>query len=164
VTRSLADCNRVCYNYPEAMRSDGRFALAVHVLAVLAHKEGSCVSSNVLSSSANMNPVIIRRLLLELQTARLIETKRGARSGSKLSRAPSEITLAEVYSAVRCYEPFGLPKRRPNRRCPVGSCIRETLIEVFSTAREALERELGRKTLAGLIQQMQMERPGAGRP
>ena len=56
------------------MKTSCRFAMAVHVLAVLAYKEGDPVTSSLLAGSVNTNPVIIRRLLLSLKQARLIET------------------------------------------------------------------------------------------
>jgi DNA-binding IscR family transcriptional regulator len=55
--------------------------MAVHVLAVLAYKEGDPVTSARLAASINTNPVIVRRLLLSLQRARLVETRKGAGSG-----------------------------------------------------------------------------------
>jgi len=125
--------------------------MAVHVLTVLAYKEGDRVSSGFLAGSVNTNPVIIRRLLLALQRARLVDTSKGAGAGSRLSRAPGRINLAEIYQAVEDPEPFTKPTRKPNEACPVGHCIREALDRVFASARDALERDLGRTTLAGLI-------------
>src|SRR5204863_3318159 len=112
------------------MRTSCRFAMAVHVLAVLAYKDGDRVTSVLLAGSVNTNPVIIRRLLLSLQRARLVETRKGAGSGSRLSRSPGRINLAEVYRAVEAAEPFAAPARKPNVHCPVGNCIRETLRHV----------------------------------
>jgi DNA-binding IscR family transcriptional regulator len=86
--------------------------MAVHVLAVLAYKEGDPVTSAKLAASVNTNPVIIRRLLLSLQRARLVETRKGAGSGSRLSRSPGRINLAEVYRAVEALEPFASPTRK----------------------------------------------------
>jgi DNA-binding IscR family transcriptional regulator len=74
--------------------------MAVHVLAVLAHREGDRVNSASLAGSINTNPVMVRRLLLALQKATLVETCKGAGSGSRLSRSPGRIDLAEVYRAV----------------------------------------------------------------
>ena len=116
--------------------------MAVHVLAVLAYKEGDRVTSALLAGSVNTNPVIIRRLLLALQRAKLVETCKGAGSGSRLSRSPRRINLAEVYRAVENAEPFASPSRKPNAACPVGKCIRETLDRVFASAQSALERDL----------------------
>jgi DNA-binding IscR family transcriptional regulator len=51
----------------DEMRTSCRFAMAVHVLAVLAYKDGDRVTSELLAHSVNTNPVVIRRLLLTLQ-------------------------------------------------------------------------------------------------
>src|SRR6266851_7070336 len=102
------------------MRASCRFAMAVHILAVLAHKEGDRVSSAVLALSVNTNPVIIRRLLSALQQAKLVETRKGPGFGSRLNRSPLRINLAQVYRAVECEAPFVLPPRKANCACPIG--------------------------------------------
>ncbi len=126
--------------------------MAVHVLTVLAYKEGDRITSSFLAGSVNTNPVIIRRLLLALQRARLVETSKGAGSGSRLSRSPGRINLGEIYRAVEDSVAFGKPARQPNDDCPVGHCIRAALDRVFASAQNALERDLERTTLAGLIE------------
>jgi Rrf2 family protein len=129
--------------------------MAVHVLAVLAYKEGDRVTSALLAASINTNPVIVRRLLLALQRAKLVETGKGAGSGSRLSRSPGRINLAQIYRAVEDSEPFATPSRKPNAACPVGHCIRRTLDKVFASAESALERDLEKTTLAGVIAAVQ---------
>ena len=133
------------------MRTSCRFAMAVHVLTVLAYKEGDRVTSAFLAGSINTNPVIVRRLLLALQRARLVDTCKGAGSGSRLSRSPGRINLAEVYRAVEAVEPFATPARKPNAACPVGHCILEALEKIFASAQLALERDLEKTTLATVI-------------
>lgn len=126
--------------------------MAVHVLTVLAYKEGDRVTSTFLAGSVNTNPVIIRRLLLALQRAKLVETGKGAGSGSRLSRSPGRINLAEIYRAVEDAEAFASPSRKPNEACPVGHCIREALEKIFTSAQLALEQDLAKTTLAGLFE------------
>jgi Rrf2 family protein len=133
------------------MRTSCRFAMAVHVLAVLAYKEGDRVTSAFLAGSVNTNPVIIRRLLLSLQKARLVETCKGAGSGSRLSRSPRRINMAEIYRAVEGAESFAAPARKPSADCPVGQCMLEALDKVFKSAQTAMERDLSKTTLAGVI-------------
>ena len=125
--------------------------MAVHVLAVLAYKEGDRVTSAVLAGSVNTNPVIVRRPLLALQRAKFVESCKGAGSGSRLSRSPRRIDLAAVYRAVENAEPFASPSRKPNAACPVGKCIRQTLDRVFASAQSALERDLEKTTLADVM-------------
>jgi Rrf2 family protein len=125
--------------------------MAVHVLAVLAYKGGERVTSQLLAGSINTNPVIVRRLLLALQKAGLVETRKGAGFGSRLVSSPAEINLARVYRAVEEDEPFNLPARKPNPSCPVGKNIQAALETIFCAAQQALEQELARTSLADVL-------------
>jgi len=128
--------------------------MAVHVLAVLAYKEGDRVTSAMLAGSINTNPVIVRRLLLALQKAKLVETGKGAGSGSRLSRSPARINMAEVYRAVEDVEAFAKPSRKSSAACPVGNCMMGILDKIFTSAQSAMERDLEKTTLAGVITQV----------
>jgi len=96
--------------------------MAVHVLALLAYKEGDRVTSAFLAGSINTNPVIVRRLLLALQRAKLVDTCKGAGAGSR-------------------------PNCAPRRHC-----MREMLEEIFTSAQRAMERDLEKTTLADVIE------------
>jgi Rrf2 family protein len=137
--------------------------MAVHVLALLAYKEGDRVTSAFLAGSVNTNPVIIRRLLLSLQKARLVETCRGAGAGSRLTKSPGKINMAEVYRSVEEDEPFAAPARKPSAACPVGHCIREALDKVFASAKGAMERDLQKTTLADVVAAVRVSCAKAGR-
>ena len=143
------------------MRTSCRFAMAVHVLAVLAYQEGDRVTSAGLAGSINTNPVIIRRLLLALQKAGLVDTCRGAGSGSRLSRSPKRINLAEIYRAVEDCESFATPSKKPNTDCPVGHCILEALDTIFTSAQSAMERDLAKTTLADVINRVKASCTGS---
>ncbi|MBU6409105.1 MAG: Rrf2 family transcriptional regulator [Verrucomicrobia bacterium] len=133
------------------MRTSCRFGMAVHVLAVLAYKDGDRVTSAGLAHSVNTNPVIVRRLLLALKRAKLVDTSKGAGAGSRLNCSPNHINLGAVYRAVEAAEPFATPSRRPNAACPVGHCIRQTLERIFASARAALELDLEKTTLGDVL-------------
>ncbi|HEV7401404.1 MAG TPA: Rrf2 family transcriptional regulator, partial [Chthoniobacteraceae bacterium] len=91
----------------------------MHTLAVLAHQGGAGVNSGALARSVNTNAVVIRRLLSDLRAAGLIVTQRGAAGGARLSRAPGEISLDEIYQAVCEASGFAHHPHPPNPRCPV---------------------------------------------
>lgn len=138
------------------MRASCRFAMAVHVLAVLAYQEGDRATSACLAISVNTNPVIIRRLLLSLQKAKLVETSKGAGAGSRLTRSPRRINMAEIYRSVEAAESFSSPAKKPNADCPVGSCIIEALAAIFNSAQKAMEQDLAKTTLADVIENLKM--------
>src|SRR5580704_1398819 len=146
------NCNHYDYLIACLMKTSCRFAMAVHVLAVLAYQEGDRVTSATLAGSINTNPVIVRRLLLSLQKARLVDTCKGAGSGSRLSRSPRRINMAEIYRSVEDSESFATPARKPSAACPVGHHILETLDRVFASAQGAMERDLAKTTLADVIE------------
>ncbi|HZI33714.1 MAG TPA: Rrf2 family transcriptional regulator, partial [Candidatus Binatia bacterium] len=116
-----------------------------------------------LARSVNTNPVIIRRLLLALQRARLVETRKGPGAGSRLSRSPRRINLAEVYRSVEDGESFVTPARKPSASCPVGSCIIEALGRIFESAQNALERDLAKTTLADVIETVKTSETCSGK-
>jgi Rrf2 family protein len=126
--------------------------MAVHVLVVLAYKEGDRITSSLLACSVNTNPVIIRRLLLALQRSGLIETRKGAGLGSRLSRSPARIHLADVYRAVEAQEAFAMPRGKPDPACPVGHCIRSVLQRVFHSAEQSLLKDLEQRSLADIVE------------
>jgi Rrf2 family protein len=128
--------------------------MAVHVLSVLAYKDGELVTSGLLASSVNTNPVVIRRLLLALQRAGLVETRKGVGSGSRLGQPPAKISLADVYRAVEAGQGFALPPKKPNSQCPVGSCIQRTLSDVFSSVEGAVLKNLKKTTLGSVMEQV----------
>jgi Rrf2 family protein len=136
------------------MRASCRFAMAVHVLTVLAYKEGDACTSAMLADSVNTNAVIVRRLLLSLQRAKLIETRKGAGAGSRLSRSPKRINMAQIYKAVEEHEAFNKPSGKPNQDCPVGHCMRAALEQIFTSAQAAMEQDLEKTTLACLIEKV----------
>ena len=128
--------------------------MALHILTVLAHKQGERVSSALLAASVNTNPVIIRRLLLNLQRAKLVETNKGPGLGSRLARSPARINLAQVYRAVEADDPFVMPRKKPNEACPIGRGIKTVVQRVFVSARESLERDLAGTRLADVLKQV----------
>ena len=137
------------------MAASCRFAFAVHILAVLAHRRatgGAC--SDVLAGSVNTNPVVIRRLLSRLRKAGLVKTQKGACGGAALCDPPEAIPLDVVYRAVEPAPTFGSRRKRPNQRCPVGAGIERVLDEVFASAQSALEAALAQRTLRDVLEAM----------
>jgi Rrf2 family protein len=135
--------------------------MAVHVLAVLAYQEGDRVTSAALAGSINTNPVTVRRLLLSLQKAKLVDTCKGSGSGSRLSRSPRRVNMAEIYRSVEGSESFAIPSQKPSAACPVGRCILEALAKVFASAQSAMERDLEKTTLADVIDTVKASGAGA---
>ena len=58
------------------------------------------VCSNMIAQSVHTNPVVIRRLMSELEKASLVASTSGRSGGFSLARPAPQITLADVYRAV----------------------------------------------------------------
>jgi Rrf2 family protein len=131
-----------------------RFAFAVHVMAVLALEKADCCSSSRLARTVNTNPVVIRRLLIELQAAGLISTLRGPHGGSLLKRKPAKVTLREIHNAVDQGNTFATHPNEPSAECPVGRKIAKVMERIQERANRALDRELEKMTLADVLRDL----------
>lgn len=127
---------------------DGRFAISVHILALLEMSKGELCSSEYLAGSININPVLVRKELGNLRRHGLVESREGKNGGSTLARPASQILLSDVYKAVRQDFILGKAKNMPNPECIVGRQINDHLGSVYADAEQALLRSLGRTTLA----------------
>jgi Rrf2 family protein len=133
------------------MQSNTRFAVAIHVLTMLARSPEVPVTSQYMAGSVNTNPVVIRRLLASLRRAGLVSSCGGHGGGWMLAKGAAEISLADVYAAVADASLFPLHSRQPNQRCPVGRNIQRSLTLHFMQASLAVQAELGRTTIADIL-------------
>lgn len=131
--------------------TSSRFAVAVHILTLMAWSDDEPVKSEQVAKSVNTNPVVIRRILCELAHARLVVSQTGSAGGSKLARRPDEITLLDIYEAVECPGVFSLHRHQPSRRCPVGVNIETVLGEVLEEVDSAVEHVLTKITVKDVV-------------
>jgi Rrf2 family protein len=133
------------------MNTNSRFTVAIHVLTLLAYCGSEPLTSEFIAGSVNTNPVVIRRLLASLRAANLVGSQGGPGGGWQLLKDPARLTLREVLAAVDSAPLFPLHASDPNPRCPVGKCIQSVLADTFRSAQAALEQDLERTTIAGLM-------------
>lgn len=134
------------------MQISSRFTLAVHIFACIdTFGDDYKVTSDFLANSANVNPVIIRKILGQLKGAGLIEVARGT-GGTTVARPLNEITFLDVYRAVECVENGNLFHfhENPNTNCPVGRNIHHVLDDKLLRVQAAMEKELASITLEDL--------------
>ncbi len=133
------------------MGANSQFAMAVHVLTLLARYKDGNVKSEMLAGSVNTNPVVVRRLLGQLSQANLVESHTGSTGGSQLTRCPREITLSDIYRAVSCGEVFALHGKAPNQDCPVGRNIEAVLCSIQKEIDKSVGEKLSEFTLQGIL-------------
>jgi Rrf2 family protein len=139
------------------MAANSQFAIAVHVLALLAKSGEENVKSDCVAKSVNTNPVVIRRLLCNLSLAKLVVSQTGGAGGTRLIRSPEDIRLNEVYRAVSGGEVFALHRQTPNQNCLVGKNIQTVLENLQTEIDEAIEQKLAGFTLQDIIKSVEQE-------
>src|ERR1041385_8574889 len=129
------------------MSTNSRFAVAVHVLSLMAWSGEEPLKSEQVAESVNTNPVVIRRMLLDLAQAGLVVSQTGSLGGSRLATDPAKTTLLDVYQALECGGVFSLHRQPPSRDCPIGVNIEKALGEVVQEGDSAVERVLKNITI-----------------
>src|SRR4051812_31118146 len=110
------------------MAANSRFAMATHIMTALSLCSDEKMNSTELASSLNTNPVVVRRILSDLQKAGLLHTQAGRAGGATLARKPSAISLHDVFQAVDDGELFAYNPNDPNKKCSL-SCVMKSVLE-----------------------------------
>jgi Rrf2 family protein len=131
--------------------TNSRFRTAVHALAVIAYVPGQQATSDKIAVSVATDATVVRRLLSSLRAAGLVQAAEGRAGGYALARAPSNISLQDVFQAVGADTLFPVPDRLPNPGCPVGAHIHAVLDGPLADAQGALLRSLGKTTLSDVM-------------
>lgn len=137
------------------MPANSRFAIAVHILTLMARADGEPLKSDEVAASVNTNPVVIRRILCALSKAGLVLSQTGAAGGSRLALKPSRITLLEVYRAVDGGSVFALHTQPPNADCPVGMNIEGALDRILHEVELGVERVLEKITIEKVLKSIE---------
>lgn len=131
---------------------DTKFSMTLHILVYIAESK-NIVTSELLAKSVGTNSSHIRKILLLLKEAGLIESKQG-KKGISLNVKADELTLDKIYFAVYPDKILLYVHDSANQECPVGANIREALLPIFEESEKQLILSLKGKTLKSLIDDM----------
>lgn len=137
------------------MKITSRFTVAVHTLLVIYNFSATTkVTSDFIAASVQVNPVVIRRTLLSLKAAGMVDVRAGS-GGASIIKDLGDITLYDVYKAVDSVDGdlFHFHEN-PNPACPVGRNIHAVLDSHLRDAQAAMENELKKVTLLDLTQDL----------
>ena len=124
-----------------------RFATAVHIMTLLAKSAQEWLTSEWMAGSININPVIVRKEIGVLKEAGLIISRQGKEGGSQLAKNAEQISISEIYSAIKNTEVLGKKNNNPNPACSVGKEINTHLNTLFEETERLVLNFLGDKSL-----------------
>ncbi|MFA5619860.1 MAG: Rrf2 family transcriptional regulator [Weeksellaceae bacterium] len=130
-----------------------RFATLIHILTLLAKHPGQWLSSDWISESININPVIVRKELSVLHKMNWVISKKGKEGGSMLNQESCNITLADLYNAVKNSNVLGKKHSLDNTQCPIGKAINTELEKLFLETDEVVVNFLKDKSLKDFVDQ-----------
>lgn len=135
------------------MTHDTRFVSAIHILTLLATSETPTPSPRI-AGSIGVNPVTVRKLVVALREAGLVETAIGSSGGATLARPATEISLRDVYLAVREDSVFGGFPDRPSPDCQVGRNIGHVLDDLLEETERTMIAPLAAIRISDLLAQV----------
>lgn len=124
-----------------------RFSTALHILTLLADSEENWVNSDWIAGSININAAMVRKELSTLQDAGFVIGRKGKEGGSRLSKPSREISLANIYMAVKNTEVLGKKNLNTNPQCPVGKQINQELEKLYADTDQLVINSLKGLTL-----------------
>ena len=141
------------------MASNSRLAIAIHTAGVLAFLHGRPVASALIARSVKTNPVVIRRIIGSLVKGGIVEVQKGTGGGSRLTRAPADISLAEIFLALGEGNLFSVPALDETHECVLGKRVRPVLTGVLNEAEGKLIEHLRTITLADVMNDVKDKLP-----
>ena len=130
-----------------------RFTFAVHIMTALAFR-GERMDSQALALSVNTNPVVVRRLLLALRRAHLVNTSAGRSGGATLAKPANRITLLQIYDAIEPRPVICLSQRKAWRRCPVSCNIKGPMMSLAAKVEHAVRGKLRAISLDQVVREL----------
>jgi Rrf2 family protein len=134
------------------MRADSQFTTAIHICIFIHFKERSNISSQTIAESVKTNPVVIRRLISKLRNHGIIKSNVGSGGGFSLNKPADQITLWNIYLAVREKQFFRKPP--PNPDCKVSSNLAALVDDTFLQSELAMQAPLAKVNIAELTDQL----------
>lgn len=127
-----------------------RFAVAVHILVILAFHKGKPVSSGQIAKSVNTSAAVIRQIMMRLKEAGLVDAVLGKGGGSILAKDASSISLLDVYKATEKSEIVCTHRNEPADECFVGRNILPALCAITNEAQGAFFSHLEKHSIMEL--------------
>ena len=107
--------------------------------------------SSTIAHSVETNPVVIRRLMSQLESAGLVASTSGRAGGFLLTKPANEISLASIYSAVEDEQVFRMHRESDEPGCETARAILCALMPRLAEASKAMTEKLGSTMLNEIV-------------
>lgn len=128
-----------------------RFATIIHILTLLAKYPDNWLSSDWIAESININPVMVRKELSVLHKLGWVVSKKGKEGGSKLHVSSCEISMADIFIAVKNSNVLGKKNACNGSKCTIGKEINLELEKLFEETDEIVVDFLQHKSLKSFV-------------
>ncbi|MDO7905700.1 Rrf2 family transcriptional regulator [Paenibacillus sp. JX-17] len=129
------------------------FSVSIHCLLLLSMQMPERITSAVIASSINTNPVVVRRTMAYLKKAGMVTSSPGTR-GFYLAMPSDQINLAMVYRATKDQGPLFSIHSDTNQNCEVGRSIDQLLSGIYGLAENKVLQFFETVTLQELEQSL----------
>lgn len=125
----------------------GEFAIAVHALVFLNHKQ-ELISSEILADNVCTNPARVRKIMSKLKKAGLITTKEGLEGGYAFESDPATVTLKQVSEAVEAeFVSASWKSGSREKNCMISSGMAAVMDKIYLELDELCKEHLKEKTI-----------------
>lgn len=127
------------------------FGLALQALVILSKETHICPSAE-LAGQLHSEATLLRRILAILAREGILETREGRDGGYRLKKDAKNVTLAEVYTALKVGDPLCYGIKETTGSHPFGRGMKAAFLELTQEMDECLKVVLSRYTIADLAQ------------
>lgn len=126
------------------------FAIAAHVLTVLAYFRDKPVPSAKIAESVDTNPAFLRQLIGQLKDLGYVTSIMGTGGGAMLAKDPDSINLANLHRDLEGDVHFNTHTGNTGK-CAVALCISETFDELSKEIDENIHKVLSETSISDLV-------------
>lgn len=128
-----------------------QFSSALYILMALSYNKEKKMSSRQIAEGLKTNPVVIRRLMLQLSESGLIASRKGRDGGIWLTLDPKKISLADIYRAIDTPDMISNYDRPQKKSCPISCSMKKIIQKVSEHVETDIHKSLSKIKLSDLI-------------
>ena len=125
------------------------FSLALQALVVLVKQSGKCSSGDI-AAQLHTDATLLRRILKALAHEHIIETREGRDGGYRLFKSASDISLADIYSALQIHSYIADSMLDAARENCVGGQMKNAFSDILAEVEESTLKVLKSYTIADI--------------